>query len=149
MQMALLLPVLLGLASVLQAGFNRQISRSYGLPTAVLLNTCVLLVVASALFFWSLGSPQSVPAALRPSQRSGSPALWYLLPGLLGFCLVAGIPLAISRIGALKAFVLLIGAQLVGSLVWDAWVEARPVNVVRVAGAVISFLGAVLVSLKG
>jgi transporter family-2 protein len=149
MQWSLLLPVLLGVASVLQAGFNRQISRSHGLPSAVLLNTCVLLSVALALFFWSRTSPESLPAALRPAQRTGSPALWYVLPGLFGFCLVAGIPLAISRVGALKVFVLVIGAQLTASLLWDAWVEARPVNAVRVVGAAISCLGAVLVSLKG
>lgn len=134
---------------VLQGSLNRAVSRHLGLASAVLLNSLVL--VTSAVVLWSVARrwPERVPEIFRagPSQSWESFGLWMLVPGFLGLTIVAGIPWAISRMGALKFFVGFIGAQIVVSLLWDLWVEGVAIGGLRVLGAALSVLGAVLVAI--
>ena len=141
----ILLPLILGTFIVLQGAFNRRISAENDLASTVLLNSSVLLA-ASVVFY----------LVARASQPEGGPGTtgfgfraWYILPGLLGFGIVAGVPWGIERFGALKVFVGLIAAQLVASLAWDAAIELRPVTLVRAGGSLIAFLSAALVIWKG
>jgi hypothetical protein len=46
MMFAWTVPVIVGLAVVLQGGFNRQVSQHWGLGTTVLVNGIVFLVVS-------------------------------------------------------------------------------------------------------
>ena len=56
MILAWLIPVIVGVAVVLQGGFNRQVSQQWGLATTVLVNGLVFLVVALLLF-----GPRKIP----------------------------------------------------------------------------------------
>ncbi len=147
---AIALPIFLGAATVLQGGMNRQIASHWGLSGAVLLNSLVLLLLAGLLYYFSRSMGSRFPELSPPSNASaGSAGWWYWIPGFFGFCIVAGVPLAISRAGAVKFFLAFIGAQLLASLLWDAAIEGLPLNAYRLAGTAIAFAGAILVILKG
>lgn len=146
MSFAILLPFFLGFAAVLQGGLNRHIATDYGLPGAVLLNNIVLLVAAGTLFLVTRSSV-GVPELFQDRGAFKSFSWWYVLPGIFGFCLVTGIPWAIVKIGAMRFFVAVVGAQILASVLWDIYVEKLPVGGMRVAGALLAMAGAVMVSL--
>lgn len=140
MAWSFVLPVFLGFSIVIQGGLNRLMARGWSLTRVTLINALVLSLV-SLLF--------CVPEMLRGRSLFANFGWWYWIPGCVGFCIVAGIPFAIGRIGALQTIVLLIAAQIVGSMGWDALVEDKPMNLVRLAGALITCAGAALVTWKG
>src|SRR4051812_44204258 len=141
------MPALLGFVSVLQAGLNRRIGSDWGLAGAALLNCLVLLAVAAALFLVTKAQPQALPEIFRDRGSFAHFLPWYFIPGVLGLVLVAGIPFAISELGALRVFVPLIAAQILGSILWDLKVEGLSVSFLRAAGSALALVGAVLVSL--
>src|SRR5579884_4312137 len=106
-------PALLGVASVLQAGLNKRIAASIGLGRTLLINGVVLLVMAGVLYVAVRAFPRVLPEEL--SAHAGgklSPALFWLVPGVCGFFLVLGIPVAMERMGAAVVYVLLVGTQM-------------------------------------
>ncbi len=149
MVLTFLLPVLLGAAAVMQAALNRQISTQWGLAPAVFLNSLLLVTAGLTCFLLVRSMPESFPAFMRDRGSFQNFKWWYFLPGFFGFCLVAGIPFSIHKVGALKTFVALIGAQLVTSLIWDAAVENMPISLYRVLGAGMAFFGALLATFRG
>ena len=138
MKIVYLLPILLGLGGVVQAGVNRLISDRVGLAHAVLLNTLVLLGSALLFRLFAGGSSDGFKEF----------KLWWLVPGLIGFSLVAGGPWVISRIGAVQAFVFIISAQLLGSLIWDLKVEHLPVSRERWIGVALVWVGVLLTTFR-
>lgn len=144
MRLFSLLPALLGVASVLQAVLNRRIAVSWGLAAAALLNSAVLLAAAVGVFVWSRKMPAAFPAGFAAPAVLGSGSWWFLVPGVLGLSLVMGLPYAVGRLGAGAVFIMLIGAQIVTSLLWDFAVEGRPLAGMRIAGAVLALVGAAL-----
>jgi transporter family-2 protein len=148
---SLLLPIVVGLATVFQGGLNRSISKDWGLASALLLNSIIVAIfslIAWAYFKWNTTSRL---ATLMGDQAGAfqTYAGWYWVPGLLGFIIILGIPLSLQKVGALQTFVILIASQIVGSLIWDAMIEGRAINAARVIGAALSFFAAALVNLKG
>jgi transporter family-2 protein len=143
---SLLLPAALGVSIVLQSGLNRLMARGWGLGPVTLFNSLILCMVSFVLWIAARGAHGWIPAMFRDRGGFSEFGWWYWIPGVLGFFAVAGVPLAISRIGALQTFVILIGAQLAGSIVWDWIAEGKTVTWIRVAGAVLAFVGAALVS---
>jgi transporter family-2 protein len=143
-----LIPFFLGAISVLQATINRQVAKEFGLSQAVFFNTLILLAVSVIALFtvktWDLPALQMQTGEGRFSNLSW----WHLLPGVFGFCLVAGIPLAIQRIGALQVFVGLIAAQMIVSLLWDRFIDGVEINLYRVIGALLSIIAVAFVNLK-
>lgn len=140
-----LLPIALGFAAVLQGSLNRRAATHIGLPAAVVLTHAVALVCACGLWLWLRNAPASLPSAFLPSQTAGRAALWYLVPGLVGFVFVCGMPLSFSRLGVFQSLLLLIVAQLCVGLLWDQLVEGRAITATRAIGALITMLGAALV----
>ena len=143
------LPVFLGIAAVIQGGLNRQISDQWGLASAVLFNTLVMLVFTALLLIIAKWKPELLPEFFR--MRGGLAAFrwWYLIPGLCGLALVVGIPFVIQRVGAFPVFLGILGGQMVMSLAWDALVEHRPLTSLRLAGAGMAILSAWLVGRQG
>ncbi len=139
---AFLLPLLLGAFTVLQAGVNRKIAERVGLPAAVILNACWLALVGLVFFFATFKG-----AGLdRLAQIPKTFTWWYLLPGIMGLCLVWGIPMVIKNIGAQFTFILIISAQLLVSLLWDYWAEGRGIPPIRLIGCALAWAGALLVA---
>jgi transporter family-2 protein len=143
--MFVLVTVLLGAMAVIQATINRQIALRWGLSPAVLLNTFVATVVA-AVFLGVLIARGGPAFLLKPGVGLSELRFHWLLPGLFGFFLVAGLPWAVHHIGALRVFVGVVAAQMVTSLVWDHFAEGIPVSAVRGAGALLAVASVVLVS---
>lgn len=148
MNWVLLIPILLGLGAVIQGGLNRQIADSWGLSGAVMLNNLVFLVACIVLFAATKLWPQEMPELFRDKGSFTKFQWWYWLPGIFGFALVVGIPFVIAKVGALKMFLGLIAAQLIGGLIWDALVERIGIDPQRVIGCLLAFAGVILVFYK-
>ncbi len=142
----LVLTIAIGLSSVIQAGLNRQMGTSWGLPSTVLLNAIMFLL--AALIYYGLARLSIVEFPLALSEKYGFQhwQWWYFLPGLLGFAFVIGVPFSIAKIGALQVFVGLVLAQMLGGLVWDRWVEGLDWTWSRLLGAVLAVVAVLLAS---
>ena len=146
MNWMLAVPVLVGAMTVLQGGLNKHLGSSMGLAAAVLLTCLVTTVIGLALYAWVRVSPSIAPDFLQGEFNWQAFRWWMICPGLFGFGIVIGIPWAIPELGAAKVFVGIVAAQLVGSLVWDAFVEHNSPSTMRLLGAAITLLGAVIAS---
>ncbi|MCB0393664.1 MAG: DMT family transporter [Bdellovibrionales bacterium] len=145
---AFYLSVVLGAVAVMQAGLNRQVSQHIGLSGAVLINTLVLLLIAFGFLWITSRFPENFPEHF-PSKGISLKAWWFLIPGICGFLLVAGLPFAVSKIGALTAFLCLVTGQMVTSLLWDYFVESIEFNIWRVGGALLAVVGLTVSTIKG
>jgi bacterial/archaeal transporter family-2 protein len=136
--MRFLIPCLLGVAAVAQAGLNRRMSANIGLAQATLANNAVLLL-ASVVFFVCAKNSMAVPASsvsgLSGVELGKISPLMYVLPGLLGIVIVAGVPWAMAQWGATMVFIGLMASQIVGSVIWDVFVESRAVTATQLASA--------------
>jgi len=144
-----ILPLILGGAIVVQARLNKTIAETIGLSTAGMINGVIVAICAVFIFVLSYYFPAYFPDIV-PFQRNKGQSLqwWYLLPGIIGFSLVLAIPLVIMGMGTLPVFLGIIAGQIIVSIFWDAYYENIPVNSVRVAGAALTFIGALLVVWK-
>lgn len=138
----------LGAIAVLQGALNRIIAGSWGLAPAIVLNNCVILAAGLVLFGAVKFYPEIFPEGLRDKAGFTSFSWYYVLPGLCGLVLVAGIPFAIGKIGAANVFIGIVCAQMVASLIWDKVVEGIPLTWTRTAGAFFAILGAVMLRIK-
>ena len=138
--MMMLLPIVVGLAIVLQSGLNRVIAETRGLALALMINAVLVALLTGGFLLWVHRAP-SAPAFLRGTVGW---QWWYFIPALCGFVITLGIPWALSRIGAGAVFALIIATQLLGSLAWDAIVEHRVIGVGKLAAAALTAVGALI-----
>lgn len=143
-----LVPVVLGGLAVIQGVLNRRLAGGVGLASAAVINNFVLLVAGLSLFAVARWAPQVLPPLFTASNPAWKVPWWIIIPGLCGFGLVTGLPFAISKIGASATFLLLIGAQIIASLLWDMVIEKRQVGMVQLVGALLVLAGAAL-TMKG
>lgn len=141
----LLVPIALGIVAVIQGSLNRRAAVHLGLPLTVVLTHAVALLCACGLWLWFRSSPTSLPSVFQPSQPGTRIEWWYVVPGVVGFLFVCGMPLSFSRLGVFQSLLLLIAAQLCIGLLWDQVVEGRPITGLRVIGALLTVVGATLV----
>ncbi|MCY1020278.1 DMT family transporter [Pyxidicoccus sp. MSG2] len=152
MRLISLVPLLCGLAVVAQAGLNRRFAGQWGLLSAVLMNMVVATVATFAVYVVARSVPGFWPEAAAPGGSGrffDGFTVWHLLPGLCGVLIVVGMPWAMGRLGAVQSALLLMAAQLLTSLVWDAMVEGRPATLARVVGSALAFAGAAIAVWKG
>jgi transporter family-2 protein len=147
MSIALFVPIVLGVLSVLQATFNRHIAREWGLAPAAVLNTAVAVVLSLAFVAYCVwrGSDGGL---LRVSFDARLMRGWWLLPGCFGIALVVGLPWAVAKLGTLPVFVGLIAAQVVTSALWDRLVDGASLSPQRIAGAVLAVASVALANWK-
>jgi uncharacterized membrane protein YdcZ (DUF606 family) len=137
-------PALLGAMVVFQAGLNRKIAAQWSFPSAVLLNSLVLFSAATTLCTLIVLKPEWFPSVLKFQVDLKSFAPWFVLPGLIGLCLVFGAPWAIARWGAIHTFVLLMSAQLATSIFWDIKIEGIGVSKEKLVGVALTWIGVFL-----
>lgn len=114
---AFLIAIFVGAITVVQSVLNQKISVHIGMTSTVLLNAIVLLAVSALAF---LVARTWFPASAFVSTHLPSvQQWWWIIPGITGFLIVAGFPMAVASIGAAKTFVLAVSAQIVLSAVWD------------------------------
>lgn len=144
---AFLFSLLVGVAIVLQGVFNRNISQSWGLTPTIMLTGVVTFVASVVLYcivrFYSGAFPQFFHA-----KGSYPFQIHMIIPGLLGLLIIVGVPFAISRMGALNVFVILVCAQMITSLLWDYFAEGIAFSWPRVLAASLTVAAVFLLKLK-
>lgn len=145
--LALLVAFLVGALGVLQGGLNKKVGAEAGLSGAALINTLVLLSAIGLYFLVERVRPDLFPELFR-SRMPARAAWWWALPGLSGLFIVFGFPWAIGRIGATTSVLLLIAAKILSGVAWDGFAEGRWPGPLKIAGAVVVLVGAVMASIK-
>lgn len=142
------LPLMVGTVTVLQGVLNRQMGSAMGLGSAILFN-CIVSFVVSVVFYGVVRQfPDLLPQGFAGSLSFSKLAWWMILPGLFGFGIVAGIPWAISKLGAARVFVGIVVAQMVVSMAWDRVVGHKPLTWTRLLGVALAIVSVILVSLE-
>lgn len=143
-----LLAGLIGLATVVQAGLNQKVGESLDLNTAILINSIVVLGASVLVYAVGLLSPQFLPNALQVQgfdlSKISQLGWKVLIPGLCGFTIVFGIPWALTKMPALKVFIVIIVAQIVFSILWDSMISHQEISLWRLSGALIALVGVVI-----
>lgn len=145
---AIFFSVILGAVAVLQGGLNRQLMSKWGLANAILINNAVVLLL-SALFWIVLLKFANVSNELSPKISGFKWQWWVLFPGICGFLFVAGLPITIAKIGALRVFLSVVVGQMIFSLIWDNLVEGLSSDPRRLIGAGLAIAGLVVASASG
>jgi transporter family-2 protein len=139
------LAIFLGVLAVIQVTINRQVATRWGLAPATLLNTAVATLAAGIFLGFAVALGRD-PFLFQPGLRLSGLRWYWLLPGVIGFMLVAGLPWAVHHVGALRVFVGVVAAQMVASLAWDHFAESNPATPTRIGGALLAIASVVLVS---
>lgn len=142
----MLLPPILGAAVLCQAILNRQVSESLGLATVVLINAGVFFAAAALLWLGTRVMPDVFPDFLKPGSAGLDARASLIVPGLCGFVLVLGAPWALQKVGPSKTFVLLVGSQILLSVLADKWIFDLDPAWTKWLGASLALAGAVLVA---
>ncbi|MGE0172867.1 MAG: DMT family transporter [Oligoflexales bacterium] len=137
-----LLSLSIGVAAVIQSGINKRLMNLWGLTSAVALNTVVLLVTVTVLGIAIFWLPKIIPDLFHFKSSDEPFHWWYVIPGLLGFGIVAGLPVSMAHIGATRAFIIVIAAQLISSLAWDRFAENTTISSWRIVGCALAVIGA-------
>ncbi len=145
MQVDFVVPFVLGIAAVLQATLNRQIATHSGLAAATTLNMAVAAGCAIAFAAWC-ATRGAADGLMRWSPHLSTFRSWWLVPGIVGFLIVLGLPWSVQRIGALSTFVALVGAQMLTSALWDHFAGSVPLSTTRIAGALCTIAGVALLA---
>ena len=146
MYLSMLLPLLLGAIGIIQGGLNRSMSSQIGLSWMLIIGNLVTLLICIALFFIVKASPSLFPDFIKVKALTWK--WWYFIPGVFGFIFLAGLPLAIYKIGAVKAVVGMIAAQMVTSVLWDIYVEGISLNMNKGIGILFAIASVVLITLS-
>lgn len=137
------LAILAGMAMPTQATINSKLADSTGSP--ILAAFVSFAVGTVALFVYILLA--GVPLGDLVGAKSAPLVAW--TGGLLGAFFVTVMVMIVPRIGVALAFALAIGGQMLATLVIDhfGWlgVPEKPVNLWRVAGAMLITVGVVLI----
>ena len=137
MKLFYLVPIVVGLCTVVQGALNKQLSQQWGLSWALVI-TSVLVLLFSFMLLWS--------GAYAGEFQISSLKWWHFVPALCGFLIILGIPLSIGKVGALSTFLLIIASQIVVSGMWDRFVEGMTLSWTRVLGAFVTMVGVWLAS---
>lgn len=135
------LAVMIGILLPLQALINASLGRQTG--GALFASLCSFLVGSAVLLAWWL--------ATRPAFEASALARvpwWAWTGGMIGAVYVAAATLLIPRMGAAALICLVVLGQVLGSLLLDHFGvlhERRPIDALRVVGALLVAGGALLV----
>jgi len=144
MQLTMLLPLLLGAIGIIQGGLNRSMSNYIGLSWMLILGNVITLIICIALFFIVKASPSTFPDFVKVKELTFK--WWFIVPGIFGFIFLSGLPLAIYKIGAVKATVGMIAAQMVTSVFWDIYIEGIPFSTNKGVGIIFAIMSVVMIT---
>ena len=145
MNLNILIPLAIGTIGILQGAFNRSMSSSIGLTRAALLGGIITLIICTAFYFVVKAYPNSFPEFIRLKPMTFK--WWYIIPGIFGFCIVAGLPYTIYKVGAVKTTVGLVAAQMTTSVLWDTFVEGIHLSATKGLGVLFALISVVLITL--
>ncbi|WP_310397917.1 DMT family transporter [Hymenobacter sp.] len=138
-----LLALAAGVALPVQSGLNAQVSRVLGQPVFSALWS--FGVGAAALMLYS--AVRRLP--LRDLGQVAQLPAWGWLPGVLGAFYVTATVVLVPRLGAVLTFALIIGGQMLISLLLDHFgllgLAVKPLSAGRLAGAALLVVGVLLI----
>lgn len=147
MNWSMLIPLLIGCAGILQGTLNRQVATHIGVAQATLITNAVTVLICICFYFLVKSSPALVPEFFQVKAPITTYKWWFIFPPIFGFCIIAGMPFAFAKLGAVKVTVLLIAAQMATSVVWDIFVEGIGINLMKLAGIIFALISVVFVTL--
>ena len=147
MTLAILMSIMAGVFGVWQAGLNKLVADSLGFTASLLFNGFFFLGFNLIFFLFVFVKPKALPAEFAIQWAFHDFKWWWIVPGLLGFALVMGLAVSIGRIGAVQTFVVTICAQIFASMAWDLFTGDHHINKMRVIGAIVTLVGAVLATM--
>ena len=146
MKIAILVPVIVGMATIFQAAINKKIGMKLGVIHATTLTNFFGLVYSLILFYLIKGL-NFHKGSFFASNYSLAEFEWsYLIPALFGVVIVIGIPFSIFKIGAVSTTVLMVAAQLITSAFWDARFEGLPITTPKMLAIALALAAVVLVN---
>lgn len=148
MNWTILLPIGLGIVGILQGAINRQVSTYIGVAQATLITNVATVFICMAFYLFAKHYSASLPPLFQLKAPITTYKWWFIFPPIFGFLIVAGMPYAISELGAVKVTVGLIAAQMVTSVLWDIFVEDINLNFMKIAGIIFAFISVVFITLS-
>lgn len=147
MNWTILLPLFIGCFGILQGALNRQISTTIGVTQAALITNIGTVIICICFYFFVKAFSNIIPEFFQIKAPITTYKWWYIFPPIFGFLIIAGIPFAIAKLGAVKVTVGLIAAQMVTSIVWDMMVEDISLNLMKFIGIFFAFLSVTFITL--
>jgi transporter family-2 protein len=148
MKIAVFIPIFLGMATILQAAINKNISHELGLAHAALLGNFLVFIFSIIFVALVYFCPEWFPGFLHLKAPISSFKWWYLFPAFFGFCIVAGLPFAFYKLGAVQVTVFLIATQLVSSALWDYKMENIPLDPQKILGILLALASMIILNFK-
>ena len=142
-----IIPIFLGFFSVLQISLSKTLAQSHGLAPSILLNSSVIISLSLLMFLLSKSGILQVDHFFSDKIQSYNFKWWHIIPGTLGFCIITGLPLSMSRLSALSVFIGFIIAQIVASLLWDTAVDQVPISIYKILGVMTGVASVILINL--
>ena len=147
MNWIMLIPLIIGCMTIMQGGFNRNVSQLIGVTQAALVSNIVTVLICLIFYYVVKFAPQLFPTFFQIKAPITTYKWWFIFPAIFGFCIVAGIPMAFAKLGAVKVTVLLIAAQMITSVIWDIVVEGISLNALKIAGIISALISVTLITL--
>ncbi len=148
MLLAIILSSIAGAFGVWQAGMNKVVADSLGFTASLLFNGVFFLLFNLIFFVFVYLKPKMVAQEFVIQWALSDFRWWWVVPGLMGFILVMGLAVSVGRIGAVQTIVISIAAQIFASIAWDIAQGDHEINKLRLAGAFVTLVGAVLATLS-
>ena len=142
----ILLPVFIGCIGILQGALNSQIAATVGVAHATLLTNVGTVAICIAFYAFVKNYPQFFPEFFQVKMPLSTFKWWYIFPPLFGFTIIAGMPFAITQLGAVKVTVGLIAAQMITSVVWDIMVQGIAIDMMKFIGIIFAFLSVTFIT---
>lgn len=149
MGFAIFVSLAVGICSVLQSVFNKNLVPQWGLAPTVFL-TCAIMLVGSLMFwgFQSFFSASSNSENFSWSLIRGKNLFLILASGILGGAILYGYPFAMGYLGATRVVVLAVTAQCLTGLIWDWASEGTAPGLIRIVGVLVAIIGATLAQMR-
>lgn len=147
MNFNILIPLMLGVIGILQGAINRQVSGHIGVAQATLIGNVTTVFICIAFYFYAKNT-DTLPPIFAVKAPLTTYKWWFIFPAIFGFLIVAGMPYAISKLGAVKVTVGLIAAQMITSVVWDYAVDGVALNLLKMGGIICALLSVALITIS-
>ena len=147
MNWSMVIPLFIGCVGILQGTLNRQVATHIGVAQATLITNAVTVLICIGFYFLVKSTPDLVPEFFQVKAPITTYKWWFIFPPIFGFCIIAGMPFAFAKLGAVKVTVLLIAAQMATSVVWDFFVEGIALNTLKIAGVICALISVALITL--
>lgn len=147
MNLSMLIPLFIGCVGILQGTLNRQVATHIGVAQATLITNAVTVMICIGFYFLVKSMPHLVPEFFQVKAPITTYKWWFIFPPIFGFCIIAGMPFAFAKLGAVKVTVLLVAAQMLTSVIWDIYVEDIGINLLKLAGIISALISVILVTL--